>query len=70
MEINFRSDFISGKKIFLFSRRPLECPADVLLTLTLDRWGRRWLAFGTMVLSGVFSILATFFPAGRILLEI
>lgn len=23
-----------------------ELPADTLLTLTLDRWGRRWLAFG------------------------
>lgn len=26
-----------------------ECPADIFLTFTLDRWGRRWLAFGTMV---------------------
>lgn len=41
-----------------------ECPADIILTLTLDRWGRRWLAFGTMVLSGVFSIIATAFPIG------
>lgn len=36
-----------------------ELPADTLLTLTLDHWGRRWLAFGTMVMSGVFSLLAT-----------
>lgn len=42
-----------------------ECPADIILTLTLDRWGRRWLAFGTMVLSGVFSIIATAFPIGK-----
>lgn len=41
-----------------------ECPADIILTVTLDRWGRRWLAFGSMVLSGVFSILATAFPVG------
>lgn len=35
-----------------------ELPADTFLTLTLDKWGRRWLAFGTMVASGVFSLLA------------
>uniref|UniRef100_A0A224XLE8 Putative synaptic vesicle transporter svop n=1 Tax=Panstrongylus lignarius TaxID=156445 RepID=A0A224XLE8_9HEMI len=36
-----------------------ELPADVFLTFTLDRWGRRWLACATMVMSGLFSILAT-----------
>uniref|UniRef100_A0A1B0GPP7 Major facilitator superfamily (MFS) profile domain-containing protein n=1 Tax=Phlebotomus papatasi TaxID=29031 RepID=A0A1B0GPP7_PHLPP len=41
-----------------------EFPADTLLTLTLDRWGRRWLACGTMVFSGVFSLLATVVPVG------
>lgn len=41
-----------------------EFPADTLLTLTLDRWGRRWLAFGTMVMSGVFSLLAVCVPVG------
>ncbi|XP_058458866.1 organic cation transporter protein [Malaya genurostris] len=41
-----------------------ELPADTFLTLTLDRWGRRWLACGTMVASGVFSLLATTVPLG------
>lgn len=41
-----------------------ELPADVLLTYTLDRWGRRWYAFGSMALSGIFSLLATLFPVG------
>lgn len=41
-----------------------ELPADVLLTFTLDRWGRRWYAFGSMVLSGIFSLLATVAPMG------
>lgn len=41
-----------------------EFPADTLLTLTLDRWGRRWLAFGTMVMSGVFSLLSVCVPQG------
>ncbi|KAF5281004.1 hypothetical protein FQA39_LY05209 [Lamprigera yunnana] len=41
-----------------------ELPADTLLTLTLDKWGRRWLAFGSMALSGVFSLLATAVPYG------
>lgn len=41
-----------------------EMPADVLLTFTLDIVGRRWYAFGSMVLSGVFSLLSTLFPIG------
>lgn len=41
-----------------------ELPADTFLTLTLDRWGRRWLAFGTMVFSGIFSLLACTVPTG------
>ncbi|XP_015590141.1 organic cation transporter protein [Cephus cinctus] len=35
-----------------------ELPADTFLTAVLDRWGRRWLACGSMVLSGIFSIWA------------
>ncbi|KAF7417879.1 hypothetical protein HZH68_000532 [Vespula germanica] len=35
-----------------------ELPADTFLTLVLDRWGRRWLACGSMVISGIFSIWA------------
>lgn len=42
-----------------------EMPADTFLTLTLDRWGRRWLAFGTMAASGLFSLLATTVPVGK-----
>ncbi|KAK4873054.1 hypothetical protein RN001_015083 [Aquatica leii] len=41
-----------------------ELPADTFLTLTLDKWGRRWLAFGTMAMSGIFSLLATVVPYG------
>lgn len=41
-----------------------EFPADTILTLILDRWGRRWLACGSMVISGVFSLLATAVPVG------
>ncbi|CAK1546443.1 unnamed protein product [Leptosia nina] len=41
-----------------------EFPADILLILTLDIIGRRWLAFGSMVLSGLFSFLATTVPFG------
>ena len=42
-----------------------EFPADTLLTFTLDRWGRRWLACGTMVLAGIFSLLALTVPLGE-----
>ncbi|XP_053621967.1 organic cation transporter protein-like [Plodia interpunctella] len=41
-----------------------ELPADTFLTVVLDRWGRRWLACGSMVISGVFSLLATAVPVG------
>lgn len=41
-----------------------ELPADTFLTLTLDKWGRRWLAFGTMAMSGIFSLLAVFAGGG------
>ena len=43
-----------------------ELPADTLLTMVLDKWGRRWLACGSMVLSGIFSLLATTVPIGKI----
>ncbi|XP_011499844.1 PREDICTED: organic cation transporter protein [Ceratosolen solmsi marchali] len=36
-----------------------ELPADTFLTLVLDRWGRRWLACGSMVISGIFSVWAS-----------
>ncbi|XP_045457822.1 carcinine transporter-like [Melitaea cinxia] len=41
-----------------------EFPADVLLILILDILGRRWLAFASLVLSGLFSFLATAVPLG------
>ncbi|XP_017777599.1 PREDICTED: organic cation transporter protein-like [Nicrophorus vespilloides] len=41
-----------------------EFPADTFLTIVLDRWGRRWLACGTMVVSGIFSLLAITVPLG------
>lgn len=42
-----------------------EFPADTLLTFTLDIWGRRWYGFGSMVISGVFSILVVAVPPGK-----
>lgn len=41
-----------------------EFPADLLLISILDIAGRRWLAFGSMVVSGIFSLLATTVPMG------
>lgn len=41
-----------------------ELPASTLVTVLLDRWGRRWLGFGTMFLSGMCSIVASFIPTG------
>jgi hypothetical protein len=47
-----------------------ELPADTVLTMVLDRWGRRWLACGSMVMSGIFSLLATAVPTGEHLLHL
>ncbi|KAG5868463.1 hypothetical protein JTB14_020640 [Gonioctena quinquepunctata] len=41
-----------------------EFPADTFLTLVLDVWGRRWLAAGSLIVSGIFSLLATTVPVG------
>ncbi|XP_013105063.2 carcinine transporter [Stomoxys calcitrans] len=40
-----------------------EFPAGVILLWTMDNLGRRWNACGSMVLSGVFSLLAAFAPS-------
>lgn len=39
-----------------------EFPADMLLIFTLDRFGRRWLAFLSLTLSGVFSVVGAVIP--------
>lgn len=41
-----------------------EFPADSLLTVILDRWGRRWLACLSLALSGIFCLFATVAPQG------
>lgn len=41
-----------------------ELPAAFLLTYTLDKLGRRLNACGSMVLSGIFSLLASLAPTG------
>nr|XP_018897322.1 PREDICTED: organic cation transporter protein-like [Bemisia tabaci] len=43
-----------------------ELPADILLTLTLDRFGRRWISCLSMVLGGVFSLLASAVSFGTV----
>jgi hypothetical protein len=39
-----------------------EFPADMMLIFTLDRFGRRWLSFGSLTLSGAASIIAATIP--------
>ncbi|KAL7293635.1 hypothetical protein TKK_0012717 [Trichogramma kaykai] len=41
-----------------------ELPAALILALFLDRWGRRWMGFFSMVLCGVFSFVALALPKG------
>uniref|UniRef100_A0A8D8S4C5 Organic cation transporter protein n=1 Tax=Cacopsylla melanoneura TaxID=428564 RepID=A0A8D8S4C5_9HEMI len=43
-----------------------ELPADTLLTFTLDVWGRRWYACGSMVFSGLFSLLSSSTDPGKL----
>lgn len=37
-----------------------EFPASFILTFVLDRWGRRWLFFGTMILCSICSFALSF----------
>ncbi|XP_021947049.2 organic cation transporter protein [Folsomia candida] len=39
-----------------------EFPADMMLIFTLDRFGRRWLSFGSLTMSGAASIIAATIP--------
>lgn len=37
-----------------------EFPASFILTFILDRWGRRWLLFGTMFFAAMCSLVLSF----------
>ncbi|XP_058789014.1 organic cation transporter protein-like [Phymastichus coffea] len=41
-----------------------ELPAAILLALFLDRWGRRWMGFFSMLICGIFSYIAIAMPIG------
>ena len=43
-----------------------EFPADVLLVLTIDRWGRRHTSATALVLGGILNLTATIVPFGPI----
>lgn len=41
-----------------------ELPAAILLALFLDKWGRRWMGFFSMLICGIFSFIAIVMPEG------
>ncbi|OXU19993.1 hypothetical protein TSAR_013815 [Trichomalopsis sarcophagae] len=41
-----------------------ELPAALILAVFLDRWGRRWMGFFSMVICGIFSFVALALPKG------
>ncbi|XP_012268091.2 carcinine transporter-like [Athalia rosae] len=41
-------------------------PSSIMLTLFLDKWGRRWMGFFSMLLCGVFSFIALATPTGSV----
>ncbi|XP_051159899.1 organic cation transporter protein-like isoform X2 [Leptopilina boulardi] len=41
-----------------------ELPAAILLALFLDKWGRRWMGFFSMLICGIFSFVAIVMPEG------
>ncbi|XP_057336891.1 carcinine transporter-like [Microplitis mediator] len=43
-----------------------ELPAAILLALFLDKWGRRWMGFASMLICGIFSFIALATPEGSI----
>jgi len=46
-----------------------EFPASFLLTIILDRWGRRWTLFGSMVMCAMCSIVLSFTVNGNVILS-
>nr|CAD7402790.1 unnamed protein product [Timema cristinae] len=42
-----------------------EFPAAIIPIFLLDRWGRRWMTFSSMILGGVFCFIAAFVPNAR-----
>lgn len=42
-----------------------ELPAAILLALFLDKWGRRWMGFASMIICGIFSFVALATPDGK-----
>lgn len=42
-----------------------ELPADLVLVFFLDRWGRRALAFGSLLLAAIFSLATIAIPIGN-----
>ncbi|CAG7691839.1 unnamed protein product [Allacma fusca] len=57
-----RNVFNLGSNLFVMFAiaSSLEFPADMLLVFTLDIIGRRWLAFGSLFISGFFSLVSAF----------
>jgi len=47
-----------------------EFPASFILTFVLDRWGRRWLFFGSMVLCGMCSFALSFTVNGNVVVAV
>ncbi|XP_044008033.1 organic cation transporter 1-like [Aphidius gifuensis] len=43
-----------------------ELPAAFIVALFLDKWGRRWMGFTSMIFCGIFSFVAIFTPQGLI----
>ncbi|KAJ8676292.1 hypothetical protein QAD02_012079 [Eretmocerus hayati] len=41
-----------------------ELPAAIILALFLDRWGRRWMGFFSMIICAIFSFVAIALPKG------
>lgn len=42
-----------------------ELPADLILVFFLDRWGRRALAFGSLMGASIFSLATLAVPLGK-----
>lgn len=42
-----------------------ELPAAFIVALFLDKWGRRWMGFTSMIFCGIFSFVAIFTPQGK-----
>ena len=63
----YRVAFVTNKYSWkiLFSSSAVEVPSYFIGWYIMDKWGRRWILFGTMMIGGLSCISCMFVPVGE-----